>query len=112
MVSTYNYARSLVLQDKTRLIELDTQLNKLDATSAWKCLALGLYTPDNNEGGSGGVIGEPTTSLDRSSVSMTPIQDIEVPICKSSPLLVKQPKNTNVEDFQGGCAITEENPAL
>ena len=45
MVSTWNYTRSSVIQAKTRLIELDTQLNKRDATSKWKRLALGLYTP-------------------------------------------------------------------
>ena len=73
----------------------------------------------NNKGGSGSVMGAPTTSLDRSSVLVTPImlivpfpipstitqlsnkcvRDIEVPIHKSSPLPVKQPENTNAEDF-------------
>ena len=45
MVGTWNYTQSSILQEKTRLIEIDTQLNKWDATSAWKRLALGLYTP-------------------------------------------------------------------
>ena len=48
MVITWNYTHSSVLQAKTKLIELDIQLNKLDTTSAWKRLALGLSMSDNN----------------------------------------------------------------
>ena len=36
--NNWSYTRNSVLLAKTKLIELDTQLNKLDATSAWKCL--------------------------------------------------------------------------
>src|SRR5713101_7781479 len=44
MVGTWNYTHSSVLQEKTKLVELDTQFNKRDATSTWKNLALGLCT--------------------------------------------------------------------
>ena len=125
MVSNWNYTRSSVLLVKTKLIELDTQLNKMDATLAWKCVAMGLYTTRNVEGGSDSVTGAPTASLDNISILMMStttnapflvpstitllsnkrVRDIEVPVCKSSPLSVKQPKNTTKEDFQGGCPI-------
>ena len=36
MVRTWNYNRSSVLQAKTKLLELDTFLNRRDATTTWK----------------------------------------------------------------------------
>ena len=92
---------------------------------------MGLCTTVNVEGGSDSVMGEPTTSLDRSSVlsmtatmnapflvpsTITPLSnkciwDIEVPTRKSSPLPIKQLKNKNDEDFQEGRPIIEEKYA-
>ena len=73
MVGTWNYTRSSILQGKTRLIEIDTQLNKCDATSAWKRLALGLCTPGKYEGGSGSVTGAPMKSFNMRSIPVTPL---------------------------------------
>ena len=107
MVGTWNYSRSSVLEAKTKLIELDTKLNRWDATLAWNRLALGLCMP--GEGGSVSVTGEPMILVDRglvpamplsSSVSfLTPstitqlhnkrVHDIEVSIHKTSPLPLK-----------------------
>ena len=107
MVGTWNYSRSSVLEAKTKLIELDTKLNRWDATLAWNRLALGLCTL--GEGGSGNVTRAPMILVDRglvpamplsSSVSfLTPstitqlhnkrVHDIEVSIHKTSPLPLK-----------------------
>ena len=69
-VGTWNYTRSSVLQAKTKLLELDTLLNRQDATAPWKRLALGLYT--SGEGGSGSVSTAPTVSMDMGSVLAKP----------------------------------------
>ena len=47
MLSNWNYTRSSVLSAKSKLIELDSQLNRLDVTSTWKCLAVGLCNVSN-----------------------------------------------------------------
>ena len=70
MVGTWNYTRSSVLQEKTKLIEHDTQLNRQDATAAWKRLALGLCTL--GEGGICSVSVVPTVSMDMGSVLAMP----------------------------------------
>ena len=131
MVSNCNYIRSSMLSAKTKLIELDTQLNRLDAISAGKRLAMGLCTTGNAEGGSDSVIGGFPMSLDRSSISAIDttmnapfpmpstitslsnkrIHENEVPIRKYFPLPVKQSYNKYGDDFHGGCPIIEENHA-
>ena len=49
IASTWNYTRNSVLSSKTKLIEIDSQLNRLDATSSWKCLAIGICSAGNTE---------------------------------------------------------------
>ena len=68
MISKWNYTRNSVLSSKTKLIELDAQLNRLDTNSTWKCLAIGLCTRGNDEGGIDSVMWGLSMSLDRSSV--------------------------------------------
>ena len=64
MVGTWNHSRSLVLQEKTKILELDTILTHKDVMTAWKKLAMGLGTP--MEGGSGNVSAVPTGSMNMS----------------------------------------------
>ena len=52
MLSNWNYTRSSVLSAKTKLIELDTQLNRFNATSAWKRLPIGICIVSNTKMGS------------------------------------------------------------
>ena len=65
-VGTWNYTRSSVLQTKTKILELDTLLNRREATTTWKKLALGLYTL--GEGGSGSISMVPMVSMDMGSI--------------------------------------------
>ena len=126
MLSNWNYTRSSVLSAKRKLIELEAQLNRLDATSAWKCLAIGLCTVSNTEMGSGSATRG--LSMERSSVPASTtmmnapfpvpttittminkhIRENEELVCKSSPLLAKLLDSTSDEDFYGGCPILEE----
>ena len=44
MVGTCNDTRNSVLQDKTKLLELDTMFNRRDMMTTWKQLSMGLCT--------------------------------------------------------------------
>ena len=57
MMSNCNYNRIIVLLAKRKLIELNPQLNGLDATSAWKRVAIGKCTMSNTEMGSDSTTG-------------------------------------------------------
>ena len=128
MLSNWSYNQSSVLSAKRKLIELDAQLNRLDATFAWKLLAIGLCTVSNIEVGSDIAIGG--LSMERSSVSaptMTMNSPFLVPttitslinkrvrknedhVRKYSPLPVKLFDSTYYEHFHDGFPILKEVP--
>ena len=69
-VGTWNYTRSSVLHGKTKILGLDTILNRRDAMGAWKILALGICMM--GEGESASVSAVPSVSMDIGSVPVTP----------------------------------------
>ena len=76
MMSNCNYNRSIVLLAKRKLIELNPQLNGLDATSAWKRVAIGKCTMSNTEMGSDSA----TRGISREkSIILTPTTTMNAP---------------------------------
>ena len=126
MMSNCNYNRSIVLLAKRKLIELNPQLNGLDATSAWKHVAIGKCTMSNTEMGSdsttGGLSRERRSTLMLKTTvgdpfpmptTITPLInkhtcENEEHVCKSSPLPTKFLDSTYDDDFHGGFPILEE----
>ena len=89
MLSNWNYTHSYVLYTKTKLIELDTQLNRLDATSAWKRMAIEVCTVSNTEKGSKSATGG--LSMERSSVHVGTTMNAPFPVPTTiTPLINKR----------------------
>ena len=75
MMSNCNYNRSIVLLAKRKLIELNPQLNGLDATSAWKRVAIGKCTMSNTEMGSDSTTGGLSRERSSTPILITTVSD-------------------------------------
>ena len=126
MVGTWNHTLSLVLQEKTKILELDNVLTHRDVMTAWKKLALGLGMA--GEAGIGNISAVSTGSMNMGSVPTTPhsssvtfltpstitqlqhkrVRDLDVPVCKSTPLPIKLSELSTDEEFYEAYLILEE----
>ena len=126
MMRKGNSTRSVGLSIKTKLTNIDAQLNGLDVTSSWKLLDIRQCivgkTKVRRGGATGGLLRERSYAPDQTVTMNAPflipttltlllnkcVQENEEPTRKSSPLPVKLPDSTSDNEFHGGFPILEE----